>query len=187
MSMLNVGDAKKGQSLAKEHKCAKCHGDTGISDEDDNRSLAGQTAAYSFKQLTDYKTGARDDRSMSKAVRKLSRKDMADLGAFYAVQKAEAKAGGEVPPLVDKGDRSRLMLACNDCHNESKQFRSLMEIPATLEGQKPEYFRDTLLAFKEGERSNNLFERMRWIASNLTEEEIDALARYYPAPPAPEE
>jgi len=187
MSMLNVGDAKKGQSLAKEHKCAKCHGDTGISDEDDNRSLAGQTAAYSFKQLTDYKTGARDDRSMSKAVRKLSRKDMADLGAFYAVQKAEAKAGGEVPPLVDKGDRSRLMLACNDCHNESKQFRSLMEIPATLEGQKPEYFRDTLLAFKEGERSNDLFERMRWIASNLTEEEIDALARYYPAPPAPEE
>ena len=92
-----------------------------------------------------------------------------------------------MPPLVDKGDRSRLLLACNDCHNENKQFRSMMEIPATLEGQKPEYFLETMTAFKEGERENDLFERMRWIASKLTDEEIEALSKYYSAPPAPEE
>jgi len=187
VGMLSIGDAKKGQELAKQHKCGRCHGDTGISDEDDTPSLAGQVAAYTYKQLSDYRTGARDDRSMLKVVKKLNRREMADLAAFYEVQQPEKKAGGEVPPLVDKGDRSRLLLACNDCHNETKQFRSRMEIPATLEGQKPEYFLETMIAFKEGERANDLFERMRWIASRLTDEEIEALSKYYSAPPTPEE
>lgn len=184
MSAVNVGNAERGQEVAKTLKCAKCHGENGVSDEDDTPSLAGQTSAYLFKQLVDYKTERRENRSMRKAVRNLSPRDMADLGAFYAVQPAESPLGGEVPPLVEKGDRSRLLLACNDCHNESKEFRSKMEIPATLVGQKVEYFISTLNEFKTGERANDLYGRMRFIASRLSDDEITALARYYSAPPA---
>lgn len=187
MDVLTGGNAERGQQVAEKRKCAKCHGDTGISDEDDLPSLAGQTSAYLFKQLVDYKTQRRENRSMKKAVRKLSPRDMADLGAFYAVQQAEPAMGGEVPPLVDKGDRSRLLLACNDCHNESQEFRSMMEIPATLKGQKIDYLIETLNAFKTGERANDLFGRMRFIASRLTDEEITALATYYAAQPIVEE
>lgn len=187
MNAVNVGNAERGQQVAKAQKCAKCHGDTGISDEDDTPSLAGQTSAYLFKQLVDYKTQRREDRSMKKAVRKLSPRDMADLGAFYAVQKPETPVGGDVPPLVEKGDRSRLLLACNDCHNESQEFRSKMEIPATLTGQKIEYFIETLNGFKTGERANDLFGRMRFIASRLTDDEIAALAKFYAAEPAKED
>jgi len=166
--------------------CAKCHGDTGVSEDDDTPSLAGQTAAYTFKQLVDYKTKRRENRSMRKAVRKLSPRDMADLGAFYAAQTPEPRAGGEPPHLVNNGDRSRLLLACNDCHNESKEFRSQMEIPATLAGQKPVYFVETMKEFQSGDRANDLYGRMRFIASRLTDDEITALAAYYATAPSEE-
>lgn len=184
---IGVGNPERGAEVHKKARCGKCHGDTGISDEDDTPSLAGQTSAYTFKQLVDYKTKRRENRSMRKAVRKLSLRDIADLGAFYAAQEPEKAAGGEPPHLVNNGDRSRLLLSCNDCHNESKEYRSMMEIPATISGQKPEYFVQTMLEFKEGERANDLFGRMRFIASRLTDEEIKALAAYYATKPTEEE
>jgi len=187
VSTVGVGDAQRGAQVAEKARCARCHGDAGVSDEDDTPSLAGQTAAYTFKQLVDYKTQRRENRSMRKAVRKLSMRDLADLGAFYAAQTPEQRAGGEPPHLVNNGDRSRLLLSCNDCHNDSKEYRSLMEIPATISGQKPEYFVQTMLEFKNGERANDLFGRMRFIASRLTDEEINALAAYYATKPMPEE
>lgn len=184
---VGVGNPDRGAEVAEKARCSRCHGDVGVSDEDDTPSLAGQTASYTFKQLVDYKTQRRENRSMRKAVRKLSLRDIADLAAFYAAQAPEKAAGGEPPHLVNNGDRSRLLLSCNDCHNDSKEYRSLMEIPATISGQKPEYFVQTMLEFKNGERSNDLFGRMRFIASRLTEEEINALAAYYSTKPAPEE
>lgn len=187
MNTLNLGDPVRGAEIADKLRCHKCHGDTGVSDEDDTPSLAGQTAAYLYKQLFDYKTKRRENRSMKKAVRKLSLRDMADLGAFYESQQPEEAAGGEPPHLVNNGDRSRLLLSCNDCHNEAQEFRSQMEIPATLFGQKPEYFVSTMQEFKTGERANDLFGRMRFIASRLTDEEIEALAAYYSTKPAPED
>lgn len=187
MRTLQVGDATRGEAVVKKARCAKCHGDTGVSDEDDTPSLAGQTAAYTFKQLIDYKTKRRENRSMRKAVRKLSPRDMADLGAFYEAQTPEKQAGGEPPHLAINGDRSRLLLACNDCHNESQEFRSQMEIPATLTGQKPEYFVETMKEFQSGDRTNDLFGRMRFIAGRLTDDEIASLAAYYATPPSEEE
>jgi cytochrome c553 len=186
MRTLDVGDPARGEQVAENLRCAKCHGDTGVAEDDDTPSLAGQTAAYTFKQLVDYKTGRRENRSMRKAVRKMSPRDMADLGAFYATQMPEQAAGGEPPHLVNNGDRSRLLLACNDCHNEAKDFRSKMEIPATLAGQKPVYFVETMKEFQRGDRTNDLFGRMRFIASRLTDDEIAALAAYYAAPPSDE-
>jgi len=38
-----------------------------------------------------------------------------------------------------------------------------------------------MLAFKEGDRSNDIYSRMRYVAEALTEEEIEALADYYAA------
>ena len=184
---IGVGNPERGAEVHEKVRCGRCHGDNGVSDEDDTPSLAGQTAAYTFKQLVDYKTGRRENRSMRKAVRKLSLRDIADLGAFYAAQTPEKPAGGEPPHLVNNGDRSRLLLSCNDCHNESKEYRSVMEIPATISGQKPEYFVQTMQEFKTGERANDLFGRMLFIASRLTDDEINALAAYYATKPMPEE
>jgi cytochrome c553 len=48
-------------------------------------------------------------------------------------------------------------------------------------GQYPEYLVYTLTEFKEGDRTNDVYSRMRYVAEALTEEEIEALAGYYAA------
>jgi len=176
------GDAKRGEELAKKGKCSKCHGDTGISEDDDTPSIAGQISAYSFKQLHDYKEGLRESKSMKKKVRDLSSKDMADISAWYATQTREKMLGGEAPVLATKGDAARFILGCNACHNEGAMNRGY-QIPI-LEGQKVEYFKETMLAFKEGDRENDHYNLMRGISEKLTEEEIDLLAEYYSAKPS---
>jgi cytochrome c553 len=44
-----------------------------------------------------------------------------------------------------------------------------------------------MTAFQEGDRENDHYSRMRFIASQLTEDEIQGLAAYYGAPPSEEE
>ena len=176
------GDAKHGEELAKKGKCSKCHGDTGISEDDDTPSIAGQITAYSFKQLHDYKVGLRENKQMKKKVKKLSGKDMADISAWYATQSREKMLGGDIPVLANKGDPKRFILGCNTCHNEEAMNRGY-QIPI-LEGQKVEYFKETMLAFKEGDRENYHYNLMRGISEKLTEEEIDELAEYYSTKPS---
>ena len=50
-----------------------------------------------------------------------------------------------------------------------------------LAGQHQEDLVYTLTEFKEGDRTNDIYARMRGIAEALTEEEIEALAAYYGA------
>jgi len=185
IKLANEGDIKNGEALAKKGKCSKCHGDTGISEDDDTPSIAGQITAYSFKQLHDYKVGLRENKSMTKKVRELSLKDMADISAYYATQEREKMLGGKIPVLANLGDKKRFLLACNSCHNDDSMKRGYQT--PILEGQKIEYFIETMTAFKDGDRVNDHYNLMRGLSEKLTEEEIEALAVYYSAPAAKEE
>src|SRR5262249_17800443 len=71
-----------GRSIAAG--CAACHGSGGMSPQAGLPHIAGQHAAYIQSALTAYKTGARKDESMQKAVAKLSDRDIADVSAYYA-------------------------------------------------------------------------------------------------------
>jgi len=187
IKLADQADVKRGEELAKKAKCDKCHGENGVSEEDDTPSIAGQITAYSLKQLHDYKVGLRESREMLKKVRDMTLSDMADVSAYYAKQKREDKLGstdGNIPVLVNKGDDSRYMLACDSCHNEDSTRRGYQT--PIIEGQKIEYFTETMLAFKEGDRVNDHYSLMRAIAEKLTEEEIEELAAYYSAKPVEE-
>lgn len=184
LRLIASGDPVKGEAVAKKHRCAKCHGDTGISDEDDTPNIAGQTRSYQFKQLMDYKTSTRDERTMTRRVRKLTPEDMADLAAFFEAQTPEQPPRREAPMLATEGDESRLLLSCDVCHGQGGVGYG-MESPA-LRGQKPVYFVDTMTAFKDGDRENDAYGRMRFIAGQLTEDEIRELAAYYSMPASPE-
>jgi cytochrome c553 len=48
-----------------------------------------------------------------------------------------------------------------------------------LAGQTAEYFKATMLAYRAGTRTNDIYSVMRSIAKNLKDEEIAALAAYY--------
>lgn len=185
LRLIESGDPAKGEAIAKQEKCSKCHGDTGISDEDDTPSIAGQTRAYQFKQMMDYKHSTRDEKTMTKRVRGLSPEQLADLAAFYAAQAPEEPPAREAPKLATEGDKGRLLLSCDVCHGEAGIGYG-MESPS-LRGQKPQYFVDTMMAFKEGDRENDAYGRMRFVASLLSPEEIKALAAYYSMPASKEE
>lgn len=183
LELIESGDPVRGEEIAlsKKARCTRCHGDAGISDEEDTPSIAGQLASYTYKQLMDYKTQARENRSMRSRVKRLSEQDVADLAVYYATLPREG-AGAKVaaaaaPTLVTDGDRDRLLLPCSVCHGDKGEGMEY-EVPA-LAGQKAQHLIDTLTEYKDGSRANDLYGRMRFVASRLSEHEIEKLAQYY--------
>ena len=182
IQLLRAADTARGEALAKESKCAKCHGDTGVSDDPEDANIAGLRDSYIFKQLKDYQDKNRDDKDMLKSTRNLDDQQMADLAVWFASQTPAAVAADRntdpsVLKLVFHGDPTRLLKACASCHGRDGRGGQF-DHPA-LSGQYPEYFVYTLTEFQEDDRTNDIYSRMRHIAQALTEEEIEALAGYY--------
>jgi len=190
VKLLKSADPAAGEALAKESKCAKCHGDAGVSDDEDDINIAGMSASYIFKQLRDYKDKKRDERDMYKKVKDLDDSQLADLAAWYAtLEPAQANPNrivtDEVRKLVVHGDPERLLKACASCHGRDGRGGQF-DHPA-LAGQHRTYLVDSMTEFKEEDRENDIYGRMRDVSSALTEEEIEALADYYSLYLPPEE
>lgn len=182
--LLKSADPARGEALAEEENCAKCHGDNGISDDEDDVNIAGMSASYLFKQLRDYKDKNRDDRDMYKKVRYMEDSQLADLAAWFASLEPPERApdsilAANIRKLITHGDPERLLKACSSCHG-SKGRGGQFDHPA-LAGQNKVYLVDSMLAFKEGDRTNDIYARMRYVSEALTEDEIEALADYYAA------
>jgi len=182
LGLLQTADPARGEELASSSKCAKCHGDTGVSDDPEDVNIAGMRASYIFKQLKDYQDKNRDDKDMYKKTRDLDDQQMADLAVWFASQvpasvAADRNTDPAILKLVFHGDPTRLLKACASCHGRDGRGGQF-DHPA-LSGQYPEYFIYTLTEFQEDDRTNDIYSRMRHIAQALTEEEIEALAGYY--------
>jgi cytochrome c553 len=185
LELLRSADPARGEELAKSGKCARCHGDTGVSDDPEDINIAGMRASYLYKQLRDYKDKNRDSRDMYKRVRDLDDQQMADLAVWFAAQTpASLELNPGVDPailrLVTHGDPERLLKACASCHGRDGRGGQF-DHPA-LTGQYPEYLVTALTEFKEGDRSNDVYARMRHVARSLSEAEIEGLAEYYGLP-----
>src|SRR6478736_6364965 len=76
-----AGDATAGASKAAP--CAACHGADGNSAAPNFPKLAGQSARYLSKQITDIKTGVRPVPEMTGMTENLSKQDIEDLAAFF--------------------------------------------------------------------------------------------------------
>jgi cytochrome c553 len=182
IQLLRTADTARGEALAEESKCAKCHGDTGVSDDPEDVNIAGLRASYIYKQLKDYQDKNRDDKDMYKKTRNLDDQQMADLAVWFASREpasvaADRNTGPAVLRLVFHGDPTRMLKACASCHGRDGRGGQF-DHPA-LAGQYPEYLVYTLTEFSEDDRTNDIYSRMRHIAQALTEEEIEALASYY--------
>lgn len=184
-NLIKNADIANGEKIAK--KCAKCHGDDGTDatpiEEEDTPFTAGQVAHATYKQIIDYQDKKRKDGTMYKKVKKLSKQDVADVSAFYATQALPmpsvdaSKVTPEAIKMAIKGDGTRFLPPCAGCHGQ-KGEGSIVDVPA-LAGQNTSYFITTMLAYKEGDRGNDIYSRMRFIANELTEKEITELADYY--------
>lgn len=82
-------DAAAGK--AKAAACAVCHGPLGMGVTPDAPHLAGQPAGYLAAQLRAFRSGARKHEVMNVMARPLSDADIANLAAWFASIKVEAK------------------------------------------------------------------------------------------------
>ena len=165
--------------------CADCHGEAG--DEPGRNKypiLAGQVAAYTFKQLLDYKHKSRGHRKMYRAVKSLDDAQLADLAAWYAAHPLPVMGATEPAAIEDstlelvrRGDKKRMLPPCASCHGKWGEG-AIIDVPA-LAGQNPEYFVRTMKDYQRGKRKNDVYGRMRLIAQALEQDEIEALAAYY--------
>src|SRR5271165_3226697 len=169
----------RGATLAL--RCTMCHGARGLS-QADSPNLAGQYPVAIYKQLVDFKTGARPSAIMAPLVADLSDADMRDLAAYYAYLPRVASSGsaaGEPPLIVASGAPLRGIAPCGACHGEVESKASA----AWLEGQPAIYLRTQLGAFATGARHNDIDEQMRNIARRMTAAEIAVASEFYAARP----
>jgi cytochrome c553 len=171
--LVATGDAEQGKKLAKKFKCKKCHNADGISDDEEVPSIAGQRATYMYKQLMDFKNKVRDNKDMRKVAKKLSEEQMVHISAWYAELERPPMVGGE-PMLVVK--------VCNSCHDKDiVEKDDHIEVAPILIGQIRPYLENTMMQFKQSDRSNDLFDRMQSVSHKLSDDEIKRLAKYYGA------
>jgi cytochrome c553 len=184
---LSDASAAPGAVLAKG-TCGACHGVDGKSvDETQFPNLAGQSEAAIFKELGDFQSGDRKSDIMQVVAKLLTNQQMADVASYYAtrpsadVRVADSGVLLNITTLAQEGDPLRAIPPCDACHGPS---RSGPEGAPFLLAQSTSYLETQLKNFGTGQRHNDLFERMRTIAHQLTPEEKHGLAIYYHGMPA---
>jgi cytochrome c553 len=170
----------RGATLAQ--RCAICHGPTGIS-RADSPNLAGQYASVVYKELHDFRSGARTNAVMSPFAVNLSDQDITDLAAYYAylprLPAYHPTPQLPRPRIVIFGAPIRGIAPCGSCHGS---LDNKVGSP-WLEGQSETYLKTQLQALASGQRTNDISLQMRNIARAMTPQEIDQAAAYYASQP----
>lgn len=184
LQILSDADPRRGYAKVQE-VCVSCHGEKGDSVGVEFPHLAGQSGAAIYKQLYDYRTGSRAHPLMTDVAKALDEPAIADVAAYYAAQPKRnpnpvtlAESPAAIVQLVELGDPKRNIPPCASCHRAGSG--GPIETPILSE-QRTEYLVQQLKFYASGERRNDVYGRMRTIASRLTEAEINGLASYYRA------
>lgn len=195
------GDVERGRLVAlgaatavsPRSACHTCHGMDGAGDSSGAfPRLTGQGAWYSYKQLKDYASGARQNAVMSPIAKVLTDQQMQDVAAYYAAQRVPAAApttnadplllqrGGAISAtgLMDKG-----VAACVNCHGASGQ--GLPPSFPYLAGQYAPYAELQFRFWRDGSRRNDPLGVMQHIAKQMTDDEVRAVAAYFASLPPP--
>jgi len=172
-------DLVKGEAIATQ-VCSACHTADGSRGSAANPIIQGQHPEYLVKQLTEFKSGKRDNAIMKGMASALSEDDMKNVAAFYASKqpKPGAARNKELVALGEKiyrgGIADRQVPACAGCHSPSGAG-----IPAQyprLSGQHSDYTELQLKGFRDGIRKNNAV--MTGVAAKMNDREIKAVADY---------
>lgn len=147
-------------------------------------ALAGMDAGYLFKQLQDFKAGARHSPSMAPFAQMLDDEQMRNVSAYYASLPSRAATPSQADPellahgetLALRGDWDRYVVACVSCHGPGNGGVG-SDFPR-LVGQLPEYLKAQLLAYRDGNRANDPMDLMGAIARRMTDRDIDAVSAW---------
>ncbi len=166
--------------------CVACHGADGRSRASGGiPNIALLRSEQIVKQLDLYRTGVRQSGIMQNVAVQLTPRQISGLADYYASQpKVGATNVRAAPAVLALGERiatqglpSRKVAACASCHGITA---SAAKAYPGLSGQYPLYLREQLRLYRSGVRGGEVKGNpMPVIASNLTDQEIEALAQYY--------
>jgi len=175
-----AGDAAAGQAASAV--CSGCHGANGVASITNYPNLAAQGAPYLYKQLVEFKSGARENAIMSGMVAALDEDGMRNLSAFYA--EMEPPTLKSSPDNLEAGRQIYLggitsiqVPACAACHAPDGAGNDAAKFPR-LGGQNAEYIVEALQSFRSGARANDPGKMMQMVARRMSDEEIAAVANY---------
>ncbi len=175
------GDPKAAESIVNQ-VCAACHAVDGNSAAAANPKLAGLNAEYLYKQLNDFKSGARKNAVMSGMVAALTPQDMKNLAAYYSAQQPKPGTSKDqtLALLGQKVYRGGVLgagvPACASCHGP--QGKGIPSQFPRLAGQHSDYIYAQLNAFRVEARANDGAKMMRNIAAKMTDADMKAVASY---------
>jgi len=172
-------DLAKGATISAT-VCAACHTSDGSRGIPTNPILQGQHADYLVKQLTEFKSGKRDNAIMKPMAALLSEADMRNVAAFYESKAAKPGKSRSLATVAlgEKiwrgGIAAKSVAACAGCHGPAGA--GIPAQYARLGGQHAEYVSAELGLFRSGKRSNS--PQMTTIAARLSDAEIAAVSDY---------
>jgi cytochrome c553 len=174
-ALYSNGDAKRGVTA-----CITCHGPKGQSAVSTWPKLSAQHAAYTSKQLKNFKEGTRANAIMMAMSVTLTEQDMQDISAYLVkqplsqgvAQNKETIALGQ--SIYRGGITAKGVPACAACHSPTGAGMAA-QYPL-LGGQWADYTNAQLIAFREGVRKNS--SQMTAIATKLSDAEMKAVSDY---------
>ena len=174
-ALYSNGDASRGVTA-----CLTCHGPKGQSATATWPKLSAQHAAYTAKQLKNFKDGTRANPVMMGMAATLTEQDMNNIAAYLVSQPvsqgvAQNKDTIELGQSIYRGGiAAKGVPACAACH--SPTGAGIPSQYPRVGGQWAEYNAAQLLAFREGTRKNS--SQMTTIATKLSDQEMKAVADY---------
>lgn len=183
LQILASADERPGATIAAA-VCANCHGEQGFSMTSDFPRLAGQTPEAIYKQLSDFRSGARYNAQMTPIAMQLTPDQLAQVAAYFGhmrdgpvLGRADTRSGDpDMVRLIHRGDPSRHIPPCEGCHGRG--VGGPPEAPA-IAGQSAAYLQRQLQAYRSGGRTNDVYRRMRDIAGRLSPDDIKRVAATY--------
>ncbi|ADG10742.1 cytochrome c4 [Caulobacter segnis] len=183
LTILANADPRPGAALAAD-VCSACHGEEGTTISDAFPRLAGQSPEAIYKQLSDYRSGARYNAQMTPVAQALTDEQLAQVASYFGHVKARVRLGAgdlgvddpAISRLIHRGDPSRQMPPCESCH--ARGAGGPPETPV-IAGQNAGYLERQLLDYKHGARRNDVYRRMRDVAGKLSDDEIRRIAALY--------
>jgi cytochrome c553 len=139
--------------------------------------MAGQSAFAIYKQLHDFKNGARVNELMASVVQGLDDEQMADVAAHFAALTKGALDPGTIssggPDIVGLVERGLSARASRLHFLPGAHAGGPVETP-TLAGQRQDYLLAQLNAFAKADRHNDIYNRMRGITGKLRQDAAPA-------------
>ncbi len=194
-------DVAAGKVIA-ESICGACHGVNGVSAVPSQPNLGGQNIKYLYKQLTEFKSGHRNNPIMSAQVAKLTDQDLANVAGYYASQPrwGVGYANPAYAPAAQKlffgGNSSRGVIPCAGCHGGKGNGNDFAAFPR-ISGQHSAYLATQLKLFRAAGREDEVADSsqvrvndsakkgekgmMQVVASKLSDNDIKVLSDFISA------